>query len=91
MPHDNGQLLTNEAIFKDRAYKDKRPGTVRWLEDGSGFTTLETVAEFKDAKLELDELVEPVEPELSSSIPEGESIVGMPRVGLRLSCAGDIS
>ena len=62
MPHDSAELLTNEAIFKDRAYKDKRPGTVRWLEDGSGFTTLETVDPFKKVKLELDELGDDINP-----------------------------
>jgi len=57
-----GVLLTNEAIFKDRAYKAKVPGDVRWLEDGSGYTALETFAEFEDTELELDELGEDINP-----------------------------
>jgi dipeptidyl-peptidase-4 len=55
-------MLTNEAIFADRAYKAKVPGTVRWLEDGSGYTALETNEAFKDAELELDELGEKINP-----------------------------
>ena len=55
-------VLTNEAIFRDRAYKAKVPGTVRWLEDGSGYSALETVEAHKDTELELDELGEPVNP-----------------------------
>lgn len=57
-----GVILTNEAIFKDRAYKAKVPGTVRWLEDGSGYTALETVAAHEDTELELDELGEDINP-----------------------------
>ena len=55
-------VLTNEAIFRDRAYKAKVPGTVRWLEDGSGYSALETVAAHEDTELELDELGEPINP-----------------------------
>ncbi|MFK7888148.1 MAG: DPP IV N-terminal domain-containing protein [Gammaproteobacteria bacterium] len=62
MQHSNGDLLTNEAIFTDRFYKAEAPGTVRWLEDGSGFTTLETVADFEDVELELDELGNDINP-----------------------------
>jgi dipeptidyl-peptidase-4 len=61
-PHQSDVLLSNEAIFKDRAYKAKVPGAVRWLEDGSGYTALETVDAFKDAELELDELGEDINP-----------------------------
>ena len=61
-PQLSGHQLSNEAIFKDRAYKAKVPGTVRWLEDGSGYTALETVAAYKDVKLELDELGEDINP-----------------------------
>ncbi|MFK8029872.1 MAG: S9 family peptidase [Gammaproteobacteria bacterium] len=57
-----GTLLTNEAIFKDLEYRDKRPGAVRWLEDGSGYSALETVDAFKDAELELDELGDDINP-----------------------------
>ncbi len=55
-------LLTNEAIFRDRAYKAEVPGTVRWLEDGSGYSALETVEAHKDTELELDELGEKINP-----------------------------
>ncbi len=55
-------LLTNEAIFSGREYKAKRPGVVRWLEDGSGYTALETVAAQKDTKLALDELGDEINP-----------------------------
>ncbi len=58
----DGAILTNEAIFRDRAYRAKRPGTVRWLEDGTGYTALETNAEFEDTELELDELGEEINP-----------------------------
>ncbi len=57
-----GTILSNEAIFRDRAYKAKRPGTVRWLEDGSGYTALETNAAYEDAELELDELGDEINP-----------------------------
>lgn len=62
LPRDTGVLLSNEAIFKDLAYKEKKPGTVRWLEDGSGYTSLETVAQHKNTKLELDELGDDINP-----------------------------
>jgi dipeptidyl-peptidase-4 len=55
-------MLTNEAIFRDQAYKAKVPGTVRWLEEGSGYTALETNEAYKDAELELDELGEKINP-----------------------------
>ena len=55
-------VLTNEAIFRDRAYKAKVPGAVRWLEGGSGYSALETVEAYKDADLELDELGEKINP-----------------------------
>lgn len=54
--------LTNEAIFRDRAYKAKVPGAVRWLEDGSGYSALETVDAYKDVDLALDELGEEINP-----------------------------
>src|SRR5690606_9989794 len=57
-----GVLLNNAAIFKDRAYKAREPGTVRWLEDGSGYTALETVDAFKNVELALDELGEDINP-----------------------------
>ena len=48
-------MLTLEAIFKDEIYEPEKPGQVRWLEDGSGYTTLETLEAFIDAELEKDE------------------------------------
>ena len=57
-----GVLLSNEAIFRDRAYIAKAPGAVRWLEDGSGYSALETVEAFKETELELDELGEDINP-----------------------------
>jgi len=49
------QMLTLEAIFKDYAYDPKEPGQIRWLEDGSGYTALETVEEYRDVEPERDE------------------------------------
>mgnify|MGYP001812967284 FL=1 len=43
-------MLTLEAIFKDYAYDPKEPGQIRWLEDGSGYTALETVEEYRDVE-----------------------------------------
>ncbi len=43
-------MLSNETIFKDHAYDPKEPGQIRWLEDGSGYTALETIAEYTDVK-----------------------------------------
>ncbi len=48
-------MLTIEAIFKDYAYDPKEPGQIRWLEDGSGYTALETVEEYRDVEPERDE------------------------------------
>ncbi len=62
MSTSSGELLTNETIFEERVYKAEEPGKVRWLEDGSGYTTLETVAEFADVELELDELGNDINP-----------------------------
>lgn len=49
------QMLSNEAIFKEYAYDPKEPGQIRWLEDGSGYTALETIAEYHDVDPEHDE------------------------------------
>ena len=51
----SGVLLTNEALFQDWEYNAKRPGAIRWEEDGSKFTALETAKGFEDAKLEKDQ------------------------------------
>jgi dipeptidyl-peptidase-4 len=48
-------MLTMEAIFKDHSYDAEEPGQIRWLEDGSGYTALETVAEYRDVDPERDE------------------------------------
>jgi len=45
---ETGQMLTLEAIFKERNYDPKEPGQIRWLDDGSGYTALETVEEYTD-------------------------------------------
>lgn len=50
------QMLTVEAIFRDEEYKPEEPGKVRWLEDGSGYTALETAAGYEDAVLEKDDI-----------------------------------
>jgi dipeptidyl-peptidase-4 len=49
------QMLTLEAIFKDHSYDPIEPGQIRWLEDGSGYTALETVKEYADVDPERDE------------------------------------
>lgn len=51
---NDGVLLSNEAIFKDWEYNAKRPGVVRWADDGASFTALETAKGFEDAELEKD-------------------------------------
>ena len=53
-PEEN-QLLTLEAIFKDFEFEAKKPGQIRWLKDGSGYTALETVEKYQDVKPERDE------------------------------------
>ena len=60
---DNGEtkssetpdMLTPEAIFKDHSFDPKEPGQIRWLEDGSGYTALETVEEYQDVDPARDE------------------------------------
>jgi dipeptidyl-peptidase-4 len=42
--------LTLKRIFTDGDFKTKKPGTIRWLEDGSGYTTPEKSDDYKDAK-----------------------------------------
>jgi dipeptidyl-peptidase-4 len=49
------QVLTLEAIFKDFDFDPKEPGQIRWLEDGSGYTALETVEAYRDIDPERDE------------------------------------
>jgi len=38
---NNHNVLTLERIYKDNEFSLKRFGPTRWLEDGSGYTTLE--------------------------------------------------
>jgi len=52
---ESEHMLTLEAIFKDHSYDPKTPGQIRWLEDGSGYTALETVKEYADVDPERDE------------------------------------
>ena len=47
-------MLNLEAIFKDYAYDPKEPGQIRWLKDGSGYTALETVKEYRDVEPKRD-------------------------------------
>jgi dipeptidyl-peptidase-4 len=42
--------LTLERIFKDRDFSVRRFGPARWLEDGSGYTTLERSSEHEGAR-----------------------------------------
>jgi len=49
------QLLTLDAIFTEKEYEPEEPGQIRWPEDGSGYTTLETLEEYEYAELEKDE------------------------------------
>jgi len=43
-------LLTLERIFTDEDFRSKSFGPIRWLEDGSGYTTLEETDDYEDAK-----------------------------------------
>lgn len=54
-PASGQALLTNEAIFKDWSYSAKRPGTVRWADQGATYTALEIAPGYEDAVLEKDE------------------------------------
>lgn len=48
-------MLTNDAIYSEWAYNPQRPGVIRWSEEGSNFTALETAEGFEDALLEKDQ------------------------------------
>ena len=52
---DHGATLTNEAIFADWEYHAKRPGAVRWVEEGAAYTALETAPGYEDMVLEKDD------------------------------------
>ncbi len=43
-------ILTLERIYKRNEFEKNQFGPARWLEDGSGYTTLEKSQEFADAK-----------------------------------------
>jgi dipeptidyl-peptidase-4 len=43
-------VLTLERIYKDRDFRTKKFEPLRWLEDGSGYTTLEESRDYPDAK-----------------------------------------
>jgi dipeptidyl-peptidase-4 len=47
---DPSAELSLERIFRDRDFATTRFGPARWLEDGSGYTTLESSAELEDAR-----------------------------------------
>lgn len=49
------QRLTLEDIFERDLYDPEEPGKVKWLEDGSGYTALETNPAFEGADPEFDE------------------------------------
>ena len=56
MPNQStGVMLTNEAIYQDWQYNAKRPGVIRWSDEGSNFTALETAKGYEDAELEKDQ------------------------------------
>ncbi len=57
------EALTLEAIFDEEAYEAERPGQIKWLEDGSGYTMLETVDGYDEDNPDLDEDGEELEPE----------------------------
>jgi len=44
------ESLTLERIYTDDDFRLKKFGPLRWLEDGSGYTTLEASPEFPDAR-----------------------------------------
>ena len=49
------ELMTLEAIFEEDVYDAEEPGKIKWLADGSGYTTLETNPAYEEAEPELDE------------------------------------
>lgn len=56
MPNQStGVMLTNEVIYQDWEYNPKRPGVIRWSDEGSNFTALETAKGFENAALEKDQ------------------------------------
>ena len=47
---DANSLLTVDRIFGKEKFKTQEWGPARWLDDGSGFTTLETSETVEDGK-----------------------------------------
>jgi dipeptidyl-peptidase-4 len=47
--------LTDKMIYGDWAYNAKKPGVVRWLDEGASYSALETAPGYEDAKLEKDQ------------------------------------
>ena len=52
---DSGVILSNEVIYSDWEYQAKRPGTVRWVDEGAAYTALETAPGYEDVVLEKDD------------------------------------
>ncbi|MFC1689443.1 DPP IV N-terminal domain-containing protein [Pseudomonadota bacterium] len=52
---DSGVILSNEAIYTEWEYQAKRPGTVRWVDEGAAYTALETAPGYEDVVLEKDD------------------------------------
>lgn len=50
LAQENQELLTLERIYKDSVFSLNSFGPAVWLEDGSGYTTLEEAVEYPDAK-----------------------------------------
>jgi dipeptidyl-peptidase-4 len=48
------RMLCLEAIFKDYSFDTRKPGQIRWLKDGSGYTALETVVSYQDVEPKRD-------------------------------------
>lgn len=54
MADETPPVLTNESIFGEYEYNAQRPGAVRWVDEGSAYTALETAPGYEDAALEKD-------------------------------------
>ena len=49
------ERLSLQEVFTEDAYEPDRPGTIKWLSDGSGYTTLETNAAYEGGDPETDD------------------------------------
>lgn len=54
LPLQEEKKLSVEAIFRDKSYDPREPGTIRWLEDGTGYTALENQRGYDEADPVLD-------------------------------------